>query len=88
MGAMGKGLLHQCCLTPGLECVALADLVPERAISCAKMEGFPYKVASSTSEVDDTIRSGSTAICEDANLVAGCAGVEILVEASRCNMKS
>jgi predicted homoserine dehydrogenase-like protein len=82
MGAMGKGLLHQCRATPGMECVAMADLIPERAIACAKMEGLPYKVASTAAEVDDAIRGGFTAICEDGELVAGCTRVGVFVEAS------
>ena len=82
MGAMGKGLLHQCRVTPGMECVAMADLMPERAIACAEMEGLPYKVASTAAEVDDAICGGFTAICEDGELVAGCARVGVFVEAS------
>jgi predicted homoserine dehydrogenase-like protein len=82
MGAMGKGLLHQCRVTPGLACVAMADLLPERAIACAEMEGLPYKVASTAAEVDEAIHGGFTAICEDGELVAGCARAEVLVEAS------
>jgi predicted homoserine dehydrogenase-like protein len=82
MGAMGRGLLHQCRVTPGLECVAMADLMPERAITCAEMEGLPYKVASTAAEVEDAIRGGFTAICEQGELVAGCAQAVVLVEAS------
>lgn len=82
MGAMGKGLLHQCRVTPGLECVAMADLLPERAIACAEMVGLPYKVVRTAAEMDDAIRGGFIAICEDGGLVAGCARAEVLVEAS------
>ena len=82
MGAMGRGLLHQCRVTPGLECVAMADLIPERAITCAEMEGLPYKVASTAAEVEDAIRGGFTAICEEGELVASCAQAVVLVEAS------
>lgn len=82
MGAMGRGLLHQCRLTPGMECVAMADVRLERAISCAEMEGVPYKVAATAAEVEDAIRGGFTAICEDGELVAGCQQSVALVEAS------
>ncbi|MGA2211810.1 MAG: homoserine dehydrogenase [Bryobacteraceae bacterium] len=82
MGAMGKGLLHQCRVTPGLECVAMADLIAERAIKCAEIEGLPYKLASTAGEVEDAIRGGFTAICEDGELVASCEQAVVLVEAS------
>ena len=82
MGAMGKGLLYQCRVTPGMECVAMADLIPERAIRCAEMEGIPYKVVHSAAEMEDAIRGGFTAICADGDLVARCTQAEVLVEAS------
>lgn len=79
---MGRGLLHQCRVTPGMECVAMADVKPERAISCAEMEGLPYKVATTAAEVEDAIRGGFAAICEEGDLVAGCEQSAALVEAS------
>lgn len=79
---MGRGLLHQCRVTPGMECVAMADVKPERAISCAEMEGLPYKVATTAAEVEDAIRGGFAAICEEGELVAGCEQSAALVEAS------
>jgi hypothetical protein len=68
MGAMGKGLLHQISITPGIECVAMADIVPQKAIDCAEMQGLPYKLARTAGEVQDAIRCGFVAICEDGHL--------------------
>lgn len=81
MGAMGKGLLHQCSITPGIECAAMADIVPQKAIDCAEMQGLPYKLTRTAGEIEDAIRGGFTAICEDGRLVAGCSA-SVLVEAS------
>ena len=36
IGAMGKGLLYQSLITPGFECVAIADLKIDRAITFAE----------------------------------------------------
>lgn len=82
MGAMGKGLLHQCRITPGLECVAIADLMPRKAAQCAEAAGIPYRLARTAGEVGDAIRKGFTAICEDGELVAGCEGATVLLESS------
>ena len=81
-GVMGRGLLYQCGVTPGIQCVALADLVPQRAIESAEMAGLPYKVVHSLGEMNDAIRQGFTAIAEDGNLVAACQGASVLIEAS------
>ena len=45
MGAMGKGLLYQAQHTPGIECVAVADIRLDRAIACAESLSQPYEVA-------------------------------------------
>ncbi|HYW48379.1 MAG TPA: hypothetical protein VE959_36280 [Bryobacteraceae bacterium] len=82
MGAMGKGLLHQCRITPGMECVAVADLVAERAVRCAEMAGLPYRLASTPGQVQDAIRQGFLAICEDSMLVAACPEATVLVEST------
>ena len=82
MGAMGKGLLYQCRITPGMQCVAMADIAPQRAIQCAEMFHLPYKLARTAGEVSDAIRAGCTAICEDGDLVAGCVNASLLVESS------
>ena len=82
LGAMGRGLVHQCRLTPGVKCVAMADILVDRAVACAEIEGLSYKVVNSLEGVEDATRSGFTAICEEGAWVAGCAAVEVLVESS------
>jgi len=82
MGSMGKGLLHQIRITPGLECVAMADVVPQRAVECAEMCGVAYRVARNQDDANDIIRSGRAAICEDGAQVACCTGANVVVESS------
>ena len=43
-GAMGKGLLYQCHVTPGFSCLGLADIDLERATACAEAMDMPYRV--------------------------------------------
>jgi len=81
-GVMGRGLLYQCGITPGIRCLALADLVPQRAIESAEMACLPYKLVRSVDEANDAIRQGFTAIAEDGDLVAACEGPSVLIEAS------
>ena len=81
-GAMGKGLTYQCGITPGLECVALADLVIDKAIACAAALGRPYRVATSAAEMHEVITKGLLAVCVDGLLVATCEAVDVVVEAS------
>lgn len=82
MGAMGKGLFYQCRITPGIECVAIADIKIERAIDCAKWLKRDYRVAHNPEEVAVTIGKGMIAVCEDGNLPASALGVDVVIEAS------
>ncbi len=79
---MGKGLLHQCRVTPGFECVAVADLVPEKAVACVAAMALPFRVVSTAGEMIDSIRRGELAVCADGALVAECPEAGVLIESS------
>lgn len=82
MGAMGKGLFYQIHKTPGFECVALCDLRLEKAIACATWMNRPYKVVGTLAGLNQAIRDGVLAICEDGSLLAQGEGMEVLIESS------
>lgn len=81
-GSMGKGLAYQCHVTPGIECVGLADIQINRAIECAEWLGQSYQVVSTVEELHEAIRAGRLAICEDGELLARCKSADAFVESS------
>ncbi len=82
IGTMGKGLLYQTTITPGIECVAIADIDINGCIEAARWLGIPHRVVQTQNQLDDAINDGYLAICEDGNMVAKAASVEAVVEAS------
>lgn len=82
VGAMGKGLAHQCSVTPNMDCVALADIDLDKAIDVANNFNFPYRVCSTPTEVDLAVGEGLLAICEDGNSIAESNEIDVLIEAS------
>jgi predicted homoserine dehydrogenase-like protein len=82
MGSMGKGLFYQCSITPGIECVVMADIKIERAIACAEGMGRDYRVVNNVEAMHETISQKKIAICEDGDLAARCELVELLIESS------
>ena len=82
MGAMGKGLLYQAQHTPGIECVAVADIRLDRAIACAESLSQPYEVAQTPGALYDAITRGRLAICEHGDWVASCDLMDVFIEAS------
>ena len=82
MGSMGKGLFYQSSVTPGIECVVMADIKIERAIACAQGMGRDYRVVNSVETMHETISRKKIAVCEDGDLPARCELVDVLIEAS------
>ena len=82
IGSMGKGLFYQCQITPGIECVAMADIKVERAINSAVWMKRDYRVVDNLGAMEETIRNGAIAICEDGDLAAKCELVDVLIESS------
>ncbi len=82
IGSMGKGLFYQSHITPGIQCVAMADIKIERAIQCADWLKRDYRVVSRVDAMHAAIRDDLLAICEDADLIARCDLVEVFLDSS------
>ena len=82
IGSIGKGLVFQCNLTPGIRSVAIADTQIERAIGCAEWLNLDYEVAHDLGSVHDTIRRDKLAICENGKFLAQCECVDVFLEAT------
>lgn len=81
-GTAGKGLFYQAGMTPGLQPVGLCDIKVDKAVAAAEEFGHPYRLVESEGEWEDAIAAGLLAICEDAELLARAASVDVLLEAS------
>lgn len=79
---MGKGLIYQTSITPGIECVAVADLDVEKAAESVSYAGRPHRVVTSVSEQRKAVEQGEVAICSDGRLVAQCAYADVLIEST------
>jgi predicted homoserine dehydrogenase-like protein len=64
-GAMGRGLYYQTTLTPGMTCVALADIDLQRAISCMEATGQRFEIAETTEQVARAIEHQAVCVCSD-----------------------
>lgn len=82
IGSAGKGLLYQTCITPGIECIAIADIVLEKATNAAAAFQRDFRVVHSAGDLHDTIREGLLAICEDGELLAQCEPADVVIDAS------
>ncbi len=81
-GAMGRGLFAQLTRTPGMRCLALADLDLARCIACAEDLGLPWREVHSEGELAAAVEAGAVALSTDGALVAGCPGAAVVVEAT------
>ncbi|MHB8086342.1 MAG: homoserine dehydrogenase [Dehalococcoidia bacterium] len=82
LGSMGKGLLYQSHVTPGIECAAVCDIDAQRCINALASLQLPYRMAANSSEVADAIASHCVAVCENGELLSQCQALHAVVEAS------
>ncbi|MFI5167077.1 MAG: Gfo/Idh/MocA family oxidoreductase [Thermoanaerobaculales bacterium] len=82
VGSAGKGLVYQCERTPGMQCVAIADINLARAAACAEFTGREFRVVSEHGALQDAIREKKLAVCEDGELLTSADGVGVLIESS------
>lgn len=81
-GMMGRGLYHQTAITPGISCVALADIKLDRAISCVKEAGHRFEIAETPEKAASAIRQQAVCVCSDAELIVSAPNVDVVVDAS------
>jgi len=81
-GHTGKALLYQCRITPGIECVAIADIVLPKAVDACETLGCQYEIAEDQAAVQDAIKRGAVAVCQNGDFLAQCEGVDVLIESS------
>jgi len=82
IGSIGKGLVFQCQMTPGMECVAIADIKMDRAIACAEWLERDYRIVHTLEAMHETIHRGKIAVCEEGDLVARCDLADVLIEST------
>lgn len=82
IGSIGKGLVYQSHVTPNIRPVAIADIKIEKAIACAEWLRLDHKVVSNVSELNECIRKGVVAVCQDGEVLAGTELVDVLIESS------
>jgi len=82
MGSMGKGILYQSSITPGIECVAVCDIDVQRCINALSGLQMPYRVVTDSNEMDEAISRRFVAVCESGVLLSECLRLDAVVEAS------
>ena len=82
IGSVGRGLGLQAQLTPGLECVALADVSVPAALAGAALLSKTPVVVGRAAEASDAIARGRLAICADGLELARCDHVDVIIEST------
>jgi predicted homoserine dehydrogenase-like protein len=82
LGRIGKGILYQTRITPGFQCVGVADLDLPKAVRCLSELKVPHRVVHSASAAQEAARRGLVAVSADGDVVAGMDGVDALIEST------
>lgn len=81
-GKMGRAIFYQCSITPGIDCVGISDIIPEKAIEMVKQFEFEYKDITNQNDLDSCINSGKIAICTDGTLLSNYENIDVFIDAS------
>lgn len=82
IGSIGKGIAYQISSTPGMDCVAMADIQLERAVNWAQKLQLNYRIVQTPTEMSDAVRSKNVAICNNGMLISQCEEIEVVVDSS------
>jgi predicted homoserine dehydrogenase-like protein len=82
IGSIGKGIVLQSHLTPGIECAAISDICIDRAIACAKWLNRDYVVVDNFEAMHTAILNGRLGVCEDGKILAQCELMDVMIEAT------
>lgn len=81
-GSSGRGLGLQAHLTPGLECVAMADIDLEAALAGAALVARPHQLVETPAAAAEAIARGRVAVTADGLALAECDHVDVVIEAT------
>jgi len=82
VGSVGEGLLYQSSITPGMQCVAIADIDLDKAVKAASGFNLPHQVVENQAQLHDTINKELLAICREGDWLAECELADVLLDAS------
>ena len=82
IGSIGKGLVFQSHITPGIQPVGIADIILERAENCAKWLNLNYRIVKNLNDLNDAIRSKKVAVTDNGELLASTDLIDVYVESS------
>jgi predicted homoserine dehydrogenase-like protein len=82
LGAMGQGLLYQISITPGLRCVAVAELKLERASAFLRSLGLPFEIVHTRAQLVSAAERRVLALTDDGELAVQAPGARVLIEST------
>lgn len=82
LGAMGRGLLYQTLITPGITCCCVAELDLEKAIKTLKQFKLDYRVVETRDQLGSALDAGVLALCQDGGLLAATPQLDVVIEAT------
>lgn len=82
IGAMGKGLLYQSHITPGVNCVAVCDIDVRKCIETLTWLDLPFQMVNDPEGIRRATAQGQIAVCTDGGCIAGSDVLDVVLDAS------
>jgi len=82
IGSIGKGLVYQTLITPGIKTVAICDKNLKKAIECVEWLKKDYEIVNNLTQIHDVVSRNKIAVTDDGVLASNCEFSDILIESS------
>lgn len=82
IGSIGRGMLRQASITPGIRCLAIADIEVKRAVASAERFRLDYRLVETMQELEESVSQDRLAICAEGDLVARCELLDVFIEST------
>lgn len=82
IGSIGRGLVYQSHITPGIKPVAIADIHIEKALACARWLELDYVVVDHPEQLHAAMDQGKLAVTDNGELLGSSERIDVFIEAS------
>ena len=79
---MGRGLVYQLAITPGIDCVAIAELDIPKCAGFLDRMGLSYQIVNTLGQMHQVTEAGQIALTDKGELISESSTNEVVIEAS------
>lgn len=82
LGHIGKSIYYQTKITPGIDCLAVADIDHQQATTWLDAHIFGNQISETQPDINDAIEQDNLAVSPDGLLLSSCDQIDVIIDAN------